>query len=277
MPQSAFRRPMAPRFLPLGTSVLLAAALVACGDKPKDAEGGAGAPPPELAGRAAILEQAHVLLGRVKARVACNIPDFCMTLRPMLGDRPCRIAASERFSMPSWSITRRIAGAVCCVFSFLAASPTCAAEVAVDVGHTLAATGAVSARGRKEFDFNRVLAGRVVDALVALLESVSAHDAYQSIYHDTVSAPKVAELLILNPDVPRSLAACFGEISQIVAQIAGPRGRNAKKLAAEMAAALLYGDIQDILAQGMQNYLHHFLGQTAELDVLLHTAFMEAL
>ena len=46
MPQSAFRRPMAPRFLPLGTSVLLAAALVACGDKPKDAEGGAGAPPP---------------------------------------------------------------------------------------------------------------------------------------------------------------------------------------------------------------------------------------
>lgn len=29
---------------------------------------GAGAPPPELAGRAAILEQAHVLLGRVKAR-----------------------------------------------------------------------------------------------------------------------------------------------------------------------------------------------------------------
>lgn len=114
-------------------------------------------------------------------------------------------------------------------------------------------------------------------ALVALLESVSAHDAYQSIYHDTVSAPKVAELLILNPDVPRSLAACFGEISQIVAQIAGPRGRNAKKLAAEMAAALLYGDIQDILAQGMQNYLHHFLGQTAELDVLLHTAYMEAL
>ena len=87
----------------------------------------------------------------------------------------------------------------------------------------------------------------------------------------------MAELLILNPDVPRSLAACFGEISQIVAQIAGPRGRNAKKLAAEMAAALMYGDIQDILAQGMQNYLHHFLGQTAELDALLHTAYMEAL
>ena len=97
----------------------------------------------------------------------CNIRDFCVARRPMRGRWLGRVADSERFSMPSWSITRRIAGAVCCVFSFLAASPTCAAEVAVDVGHTLAATGAVSARGRKEFDFNRVLAGRVVDALAA--------------------------------------------------------------------------------------------------------------
>ena len=48
---------MAPRFLPLGTSVLLAAALVACGDKPKDAEGGAGAPPPP---EVAVVTQAQV-------------------------------------------------------------------------------------------------------------------------------------------------------------------------------------------------------------------------
>ena len=114
--------------------------------------------------------------------------------------------------MPSWSITRRIAGAVCCVFSFLAASPTCAAEVAVDVGHTLAATGAVSARGRKEFDFNRVLAGRVVDALAARglgvrpinfdgrIESLDARpraaagtDFFIAIHHDSVQAELLEE------------------------------------------------------------------------------------
>lgn len=38
--------------------------------------------------------------------------------------------------------------------------------VAVDVGHTLAAYGAVSARGRSEFDFNRILAGHLQLALV---------------------------------------------------------------------------------------------------------------
>lgn len=56
-----------------------------------------------------------------------------------------------------------------CLLVVLGAScfSTRAAEVAVDVGHTLAASGAVSARGRKEFDFNRVLAERVVKALAA--------------------------------------------------------------------------------------------------------------
>ncbi len=40
-------------------------------------------------------------------------------------------------------------------------------EVAVDVGHTLTQPGAVSARGRVEFEFNRDLAGLLVDALHA--------------------------------------------------------------------------------------------------------------
>lgn len=40
-----------------------------------------------------------------------------------------------------------------------------AAEVAVDVGHTLTDPGAISARGRTEFEFNRDLATRLVVAL----------------------------------------------------------------------------------------------------------------
>ncbi len=45
------------------------------------------------------------------------------------------------------------------------ALPATATEVAVDVGHTLEAYGAVSARGTGEFDFNRVLAEQVAAAL----------------------------------------------------------------------------------------------------------------
>ena len=51
--------------------------------------------------------------------------------------------------------------------AWLACSGAYAAEVALDVGHTLAASGAVSARGGKEFDFNRVLAVGLASALSA--------------------------------------------------------------------------------------------------------------
>ena len=47
----------------------------------------------------------------------------------------------------------------------LALGPAHAAEIAVDVGHTLAAPGAVSARGVDEFVFNRALADRLVGSL----------------------------------------------------------------------------------------------------------------
>lgn len=78
--------------------------------------------------------------------------------------------------------------------------------VAVDVGHTLAASGASSARGRSEFEFNRELAREVAAALIHL--GIAAHlvnddgriaslrarpkavpnaDFFLSIHHDSVS------------------------------------------------------------------------------------------
>lgn len=87
-----------------------------------------------------------------------------------------------------------------------------AAEVAVDVGHTLAASGAVSARGSKEFDFNRVLAAGLVSALsarglgvrpinfdgrIASLEErpqqAAGSDFFIAIHHDSVQAELLEE------------------------------------------------------------------------------------
>jgi len=87
-----------------------------------------------------------------------------------------------------------------------------AAEVAVDVGHTLTASGAVSARGAKEFDFNRALAVRVAAALgerglsvrpinfegrIAGLgarpEQAVGADLFVSIHHDSVRAELLEE------------------------------------------------------------------------------------
>jgi uncharacterized alpha-E superfamily protein len=49
----------------------------------------------------------------------------------------------------------------------------------------------------------------------ALLRSVSAFQAYQKVYNDTIVPWRVAELLVLRKDMPRSLHACFDEITNI--------------------------------------------------------------
>ncbi len=107
---------------------------------------------------------------------------------------------------------KRLARSLACVIAWLSGVTAQAAEVAVDVGHTLAASGAVSARGRKEFDFNRVLAERVADALSArglgvrpinfdgLIASLDARpqeatgsDFFIAIHHDSVQAELLEE------------------------------------------------------------------------------------
>ncbi len=94
-------------------------------------------------------------------------------------------------------------GFVACV----AGMPLHAAEVAIDVGHTLAAPGATSARGRDEFSFNRVLAEKVSDAVaehrlavrkinfdgnIASLEdrprAAAGSDFFVAIHHDSVQS-----------------------------------------------------------------------------------------
>lgn len=84
--------------------------------------------------------------------------------------------------------------------------------VAVDIGHTLEAPGAISARGRSELAFNRDLALKVVDALQALglrtvlvnadgrIESLQARpagvpqaDFFLSIHHDSTNASELSE------------------------------------------------------------------------------------
>jgi N-acetylmuramoyl-L-alanine amidase len=97
------------------------------------------------------------------------------------------------------------------LFLWMICSGAQASEVAVDVGHTLAASGAVSARGIREIDFNRVLATRVVSALsargldvrpinfdgrIASLEErplqAAGSDFFIAIHHDSVQ-PELLE------------------------------------------------------------------------------------
>jgi N-acetylmuramoyl-L-alanine amidase len=73
-----------------------------------------------------------------------------------------------------------------------------AALVAIDVGHFLAEPGALSARGRPEFEFNRELAARISAALAArgLGVVVVGADGNMSVLSRRTAAARGADLLV---------------------------------------------------------------------------------
>ncbi|HEU4621630.1 MAG TPA: alpha-E domain-containing protein, partial [Burkholderiaceae bacterium] len=54
----------------------------------------------------------------------------------------------------------------------------------------------------------------------AVLRSTSAFEVYRKVYRDVITPERVAELLILNPGMPRSLASCMNEVMHNLEKVA---------------------------------------------------------
>lgn len=93
----------------------------------------------------------------------------------------------------------------------------------------------------------------------ALLHSLAAFEAYQNTYGHNIEPMNVAELLILKPDVPRSLHACLEEIADLLEQIESGEARRARRLATSLYANIRYGDREYIAERGLNAYLTDFL------------------
>ncbi len=115
----------------------------------------------------------------------------------------------------------------------------------------------------------------------ALLRSLSAFEAYHAVYRDALDGRRVTELLVLRPDVPRSLRACCDEIVAILPQIearpgAQDAGREVKRLAGQLALRLEYGAVDEILDAGLHRWLTGFLDESARLGNAVREAYLEA-
>ena len=111
----------------------------------------------------------------------------------------------------------------------------------------------------------------------ALLRSVSSFETYRIIYRDQIRPINVAELLILDRRMPRSLAACLEEIDQALARVGGHNDHSARRLSGEMQARLVHGDIDEIFRGGLHEYLTAFLDDIDELGQRIQRAYLGAL
>lgn len=108
----------------------------------------------------------------------------------------------------------------------------------------------------------------------ALLKSVSAFEAYRKIYRSVISPLRVAELLILRDDMPRSLHACMNEVEAALIDINGSSGREARRRAGELHAALHFGLIDDVFSHGLHEYLTDFLSHIDSLGCEIGSAYL---
>lgn len=102
----------------------------------------------------------------------------------------------------------------------------------------------------------------------AILRAVSALRSYHWIYHDKLKPWHVAELLILRPEMPRSLRACYAQITRyldLIADTYGGKRGEAHRLAGAIDARLRYGRIEGIFQGGLHEFLTEFVDDTATL------------
>jgi uncharacterized alpha-E superfamily protein len=100
-----------------------------------------------------------------------------------------------------------------------------------------------------------------------ILREVSALTAYHWVYRENVKPWLVADLLILNRQMPRSLASCYDVIvhhTDLLAEAYGRRGpsqRHARSILSRLAGAR----IEDIFQSGLHEFISAFLSDNARM------------
>jgi uncharacterized alpha-E superfamily protein len=108
----------------------------------------------------------------------------------------------------------------------------------------------------------------------AILRSVSGFEVYRKAYRNVIRPDKVAELLILRADMPRSLAACMNEVVANLGQVANEQSGETLRRAGRLRADLQYARIDEILATGLHAYLTQFLERVGTLGVGISRDFL---
>lgn len=102
----------------------------------------------------------------------------------------------------------------------------------------------------------------------SILRSVSALTAYRWVYHDSLKPWLIADLLVLNDQMPRSLASCYENLTIFLDELSLAYGRQgpAQRAARSISTRLQNVEIAEIFQKkGLHEFLTEFIDENARL------------
>lgn len=108
----------------------------------------------------------------------------------------------------------------------------------------------------------------------AILRSVSGFEIYRKVYRDVITPERVAELLILRADMPRSLLACMGHVLSNLKNVHNDVSADTERFAGKLHADLKFARIEEVLDAGLHDYLTVFLERIFELGNRISKDFL---
>src|SRR5271163_2563513 len=107
-----------------------------------------------------------------------------------------------------------------------------------------------------------------------LLRALSAFEIYRRVFRDVITPFKVAQLLMLRDDIPRSLLRCCQEVYQNLKSVANDQSAETERRAGEMHAMLHFTRMEEITAVGLPRFLEQFLARLRDLGDRIASDFL---
>lgn len=121
------------------------------------------------------------------------------------------------------------------------------------------------------------LIGSGIDTVqwAAILRSVSAHRSYRWVYKESYKPWRIADYLILRPEMPRSLRSCYGEIATALDELKGlyATEKPCRETARATLTLLDESDIGAVFQSGLHEFILEFISRNNRLGAEIAEAY----